>query len=66
MFELNGKNVIITGGAQGIGKEFARRLLQEGCKVCIADVNINLGGETKGERQKQFGVTNDRLQPFLN
>ena len=33
--------------SKGIGKEFAKRLLQDGCKACISDVNVAKGLETK-------------------
>ncbi len=36
---FEGKTVIITGGAQGIGRATAERFLAEGAKVIIADVN---------------------------
>ena len=61
MFDVRGKRVIITGGAQGLGKEFARRLLQEGCRVCISDVDVDKGGETVNLFQKQFGCAEDGL-----
>ncbi len=40
---------IVTGGAQGIGKAIARRLLREGVSVLLADVDAGAGRETARE-----------------
>ena len=61
MFELTGRRVIITGAAQGFGKEFARRLLQENCCICISDIDIETGTKTVPEFQKEFDLTDDDL-----
>jgi NAD(P)-dependent dehydrogenase (short-subunit alcohol dehydrogenase family) len=34
---LKGKNVLVTGGASGIGQATAARFLEEGCSVCVLD-----------------------------
>jgi NAD(P)-dependent dehydrogenase (short-subunit alcohol dehydrogenase family) len=34
---LKGKNVLVTGGASGIGQATAARLLEEGWAVCVLD-----------------------------
>lgn len=39
---LAGKTAIITGGAQGLGEALAHRLDREGCRVVVADLNIDL------------------------
>ena len=39
MSRLRGKVAIVTGGAQGIGEEIATRLVADGAKVAIADLN---------------------------
>ena len=49
------KIAVITGSAGGLGKEFARRLLNEGASVCISDVNSGLGFETLAEFSAEFG-----------
>jgi meso-butanediol dehydrogenase / (S,S)-butanediol dehydrogenase / diacetyl reductase len=39
MSRLQGKVAIVTGGAQGLGEGIASRLVQEGVKVAIVDLN---------------------------
>jgi 3-oxoacyl-[acyl-carrier protein] reductase len=34
---LKGKNILVTGGASGIGRATATRFLEEGCAVCVLD-----------------------------
>jgi meso-butanediol dehydrogenase / (S,S)-butanediol dehydrogenase / diacetyl reductase len=36
---VQGKSIIITGAARGIGAEIARDLARNGAKVCVADLN---------------------------
>ena len=54
-FDVREKICIITGSAQGIGKELARRLLNGGAKVCIADINEELCEQTATEFQEHYG-----------
>ncbi|MCT1904495.1 glucose 1-dehydrogenase [Oceanobacillus sojae] len=49
MNRLQDKVVIITGGAQGMGKLHAKRALEEGAKVAITDVNEDGGRQTEKE-----------------
>lgn len=37
---LDGQAAIVTGAAQGLGEALARRLDREGCKVVVADINL--------------------------
>jgi short-subunit dehydrogenase len=39
MKELNGKRVLITGGAQGIGLEMAIKFAEQGSEILLADLN---------------------------
>jgi len=55
MFDLSGRNAIVTGGAMGIGLGFARALAKAGANVAIVDVNEALGSRN-AEALEAFGV----------
>ena len=57
-FRAKGEVAIVTGSAQGFGKEFAKRLLQQEARVCLSDVNAEEGEKTLAELQRQYGNTN--------
>ena len=52
---LEGKNALITGGAQGIGKSIALAMAREGAGIGIADVNLETARQT-AEEVRSFGV----------
>jgi NAD(P)-dependent dehydrogenase (short-subunit alcohol dehydrogenase family) len=39
--DLNGKVVVVTGGASGIGNALARRFASEGARIVIGDIEVN-------------------------
>jgi NAD(P)-dependent dehydrogenase (short-subunit alcohol dehydrogenase family) len=39
MYGLEGRSVLLTGGATGIGRRIATRLAEEGCDIGIVDIN---------------------------
>ena len=49
MSKLEGKRVLITGGAQGIGLEMALKFADRGAEVVVADVNEGKLGEAKAK-----------------
>jgi len=49
-------NFVITGAAQGFGKEFTRRVLKCGGRVLLSDKNPVGGEETSKAFQEEFGV----------
>jgi NAD(P)-dependent dehydrogenase (short-subunit alcohol dehydrogenase family) len=52
---LEGKVVVVTGGAMGIGRAVVERLLAEGSSVALVDVDANAVGATSDE------LASDRL-----
>jgi sorbitol-6-phosphate 2-dehydrogenase len=40
MKQLEGKNVVLTGGAQGLGEALVERLAAEGANLVIGDINL--------------------------
>ncbi|MGB8330611.1 MAG: SDR family oxidoreductase [Polyangiales bacterium] len=49
MTTLNGKRVLITGGAQGIGLEMAMKFAGSGAEIVIADLNEGKLAEAKAQ-----------------
>lgn len=58
MQDLNGRVAVVTGGASGVGRAIGARLVAEGAKVVLADINQErldqtaeeLGGGTIGQQ----------------
>jgi len=49
---LSDKAAIVTGGGQGIGKAIARRFLEEGMRVVLAEIDEEAGKETEAELRR--------------
>jgi 3-oxoacyl-[acyl-carrier protein] reductase len=49
MGKLDGKVAIVTGGARGLGRAYARRLASLGAKVAVCDLNLKSYAEYEGE-----------------
>ena len=54
MGRLDGKVVVITGAASGIGREAALLFSDEGASVCVADVSEEAGERTASECREAF------------
>ena len=52
---LAGRVALITGGAGGIGRAIAARMMGEGACVVLADIDATSLGETVGDFRKRFG-----------
>ncbi len=58
--KLNEMKMIITGGAQGMGAHFARRLFEAGAQVAVGDVNSEaLATLPEGIKRRQLDVSNE-------
>lgn len=51
---LSGKNVLITGGARGMGAAVAKHYAAQGASVCVGDVNVE-GVEAVAEEIRDAG-----------
>ncbi len=53
---LAGKNILITGAAQGMGAAVAHEYAAQGAKVCLGDVNLEGAAQTAEEIRNKGGV----------
>ena len=49
MMSVAGKTLVVTGGAQGLGREFAISFAKEGAKVAVTDINGEKAQEVADE-----------------
>ena len=63
MGRLDGKVVVITGAAGGIGREAALLFSEEGAQVCVADVVGEAGEQTASECRDAFFFQVDVTDP---
>ncbi|MGB8243830.1 MAG: SDR family NAD(P)-dependent oxidoreductase, partial [Pseudolabrys sp.] len=54
--DLSGRNAVVTGGAQGIGRAIVERFIDSGATVAIWDRDIALAKKTATELQKRGRV----------
>jgi 3-oxoacyl-[acyl-carrier protein] reductase len=57
MGKLDGKVAIVTGGARGLGRAYARRLAGLGAKVAVTDLSLTSYSEFEGEAQAMTADT---------
>lgn len=53
--KIQGKAAIVTGGAQGIGEQICRALLERGGNVAILDIDREKGVLLKDQLENQYG-----------
>ena len=51
LYKLDGKTALVTGSAQGIGKDIALVLAQAGANIVVNDVNSEIAEQTANEIQ---------------
>ena len=56
MGKLDGKVVIVTGAARGLGRAYAKRLAGLGAKLAVADLNLRSYVEFEAEALDMTGV----------
>jgi sorbitol-6-phosphate 2-dehydrogenase len=58
-FNLENKVAVVTGAGQGLGEALAKRLSDEGCKVVVADINIEAAAKVARSLRDSVAVKVD-------
>ncbi|MEM9281570.1 MAG: SDR family oxidoreductase [Verrucomicrobiota bacterium] len=61
--DLDGKTVVITGGANGIGEAMVRQFWSQGARVCFCDIDEDKGKALAGELDGAEFTWVDLLKP---
>ncbi len=61
MFDLTGRNALVTGGGRGLGKAMATGLAQYGANIAIVDIDMETAQST-AEELKALGVQTVAMQ----
>ena len=62
---LNGKIALVTGAAQGIGRDIALALATDGADVAICDVNLEAAQKTAGGHRSHWAESPLPSRPTL-
>ena len=65
MSRVEGKVAIITGAASGLGYAAAEKLMSEGAKVMLSDINKDVL-DTMPERLKNFSQTQNLIIKIIS
>lgn len=55
-FSIKGKKILVTGGAQGIGKTVSECMADCGADIGIFDLQYELASKTAAELHEKYGV----------
>ena len=53
---IAGKNALVTGGANGLGREICLKLADEGCNIAVIDLDLANAERTAKSIRVEFGV----------
>ena len=56
LVSLAGRGMVVTGGAQGLGRAMARRLAEAGASVLIGDLKQDLARSAAADISQQYGA----------